>query len=182
MSEEGEETEETKEGGGETSEQERRRRIEGEGCSGGEGGGGCCGEDAPGRLDGHKNRSRISHGQRRGACRRATEIVAERGRACGDEAEPVHWLGSMDRSMDAYKGGEARSGKRSFFESSHLSGAVLTASPCGDEVGPSASVANHEEGHSHEEPFSLLHVVALPVVATPGYSYIISPWHNQYHP
>ena len=35
---------------------------------------------------------------------------------CGDEAvEPVRRVGSMDRSMDAHMGGEARSGKRRGF-------------------------------------------------------------------
>ena len=40
--------------------------------------------------------------------------------------------------------------------SSHLSGAeVIETAPCGDEVGPSASLANAEEDHSHEELFNV---------------------------
>ena len=84
----------------------------GEGRGGG-GERGCLCEDAAcarGRLNGHENRS--SHGQRKGACRAASEIVAERERACGDEAEPVRRIGlPMDRSMEAHIGREARRGK-----------------------------------------------------------------------
>ena len=56
----------------------------------------------------------------------------------------------------AEKLAEGREGDYPRLLSSHLSGAeVIETAPCGDEVGPSASLANSEEGHSHEELFNV---------------------------
>ena len=72
--------------------------------------GGCICEDAacpPGRLDGQENGSSHGYEYRRGG----QGVVWRRG----STVEPVRRVGSMDRSMDAHMGGEARSEKRRRF-------------------------------------------------------------------